>query len=445
MAAGVNPAVTFFQNMNLFRTIFFSWLLYLSSGYAAQAQEQILELYYSGNYDKVIRLSATAIASGDTSYNNHFLKALSEVQIGRTNDAIQTLETAVSIFRDDARLNKMLAGQYYEAGNYLDARSLYTVLIQSDSSDVSSLFKLAEIASFTQHYKKAVSVLRQILDLDSINLNSLLMLGEILNKQQNSGAIVYYIKAYRIYPDNQKVAYALGNLYIQAKMPVKTIPICERILEKDSTSIKFQKLLGFAYYKMGDPAPGIGHFKKAVVLGDSSFFTYKFMGISQYLTVDFDHAIESLQLAVERDSMDAEVHFFLGACLGIGKQKEEAMYHLDKSLELMKPDPNVTSRIYSEQGNIKRLEMEYEKAYELYNKAWESDSTNLMALYLMASILDNSMHLSKEALVDYQRYIDKVDQLPKSDGGNSQIPTIRGIVEDRIIMLKEELFFLDER
>ncbi len=44
------------------------------------------------------------------------------------------------------------------------------------------------------------------------------------------------------------------------------------------------------------------------------------------------------------------------------------------------------------------------------NKAWNTDSSNVMSLYFMASILDNSMHRSKEALVDYQRYIDALDQ-----------------------------------
>ena len=71
--------------------------------------------------------------------------------------------------------------------------------------------------------------------------------------------------------------------------------------------------------------------------------------------------------------------------------------------------------------------------------------SNLMALYFMASILDNSMHRSEEALVDYQRYIDQVDKLPEKNERNPQAVSIRNIVEDRIIALKEELFFLDEQ
>ena len=119
------------------------------------------------------------------------------------------------------------------------------------------------------------------------------------------------------------------------------------------------------------------------------------------------------------------------------------MNHLNKSLQLMQPDPSIVSRIYSEQGNIKRLEMEYEEAYSLYEQAWENDTTNAMSLYFMASILDNSMRLSKEALVVYQRYIDALDRLPEKEN-HKQGTSIRAIVEDRIVSLKEELFFRDE-
>ena len=90
------------------------------------------------------------------------------------------------------------------------------------------------------------------------------------------------------------------------------------------------------------------------------------------------------------------------------------------------------------------MEMEYEEAYSLYEQAWETDSTNVASLYFMASILDNSMHKSREALVDYQRYIDALDQLPEKQE-SSQGVSIRVIVEDRIIALNEEQFFLDEK
>jgi hypothetical protein len=66
-----------------------------------------------------------------------------------------------------------------------------------------------------------------------------------------------------------------------------------------------------------------------------------------------------------------------------------------------------------------------------------------MSLYLMASIRDNSMHLSEQALADYELLIRELDKWGiKSD--EKDMASIRSIVEDRIIDLKEELFFLDQ-
>lgn len=430
--------------MKLYRISLISGIFLLVLTHVMVAQESVLDLYYSGNFSKVIEHTSEAISSGDTAFNNFYLKALAEAQVGKTGDAILTLQHALQLYPDDLRVIRMVAGQYFEAGDYVRAWSSYTALVQTDSADVASWLKLADIASFRQQYNQAVEALQQVLLIDSINLPSLMMMGDILNRHNNSGAVIYYERAYRLYPDNQKAAYALGNWYIKANKAWAAIPICEHILGIDSTSIKFRKLMGYAYYKTGDPAPAIHHFEHALNFGDSTAFTYKFKGISHYLLVDFTGAIESLQLATAKDSMDAEVHFFLGASLATTAAKKEAMDHLDKSLELMMPEPGIESRIYSEQGNIMRLEMKYEKAYAFYNQAWEVDSTNLMALYFMASILDNSMHRSKEALVDYQRYIDELDQLLNSAKTNQQVLSIRTIVEDRIVMLKEELFFLDQ-
>ncbi len=431
--------------MKLLRDCSILGFLILQSLFVINAQETNLDLYYSGSYTEVIEQTFGAIASGDTAFNTHYFKALSEVQLGKTKDAILTLEKCQSLFPNDVRIGQMLAAQYSEAGDYVKALKKYTELVQTDSSDVASWLKLAEISSFRQQYNKAIIALKQVLLIDSLNLNSLMMMGDILHRHNNNCAVVYYERAYSIYPDNQKAAYALGNWYIQANQARKTVPVCEHILTIDSSSIKFLKLMGYANYKMGDPSPAIYHLQYAIELGDSTAFTFKFKGISHYLAADFQGAIESLQVAINKDSLDAEVHFFLGASLGTTTKKSEAMFHLDKSLEHMKPDPSVVSRIYSEQGNIKRLEMEHEKAYELYCLAWEADTTNPMALYLMASILDNSLHRSEESLLDYQRYLDQLDRFPESEKKNPQIPTIRSIVEDRIESLKEELFFLDEK
>ena len=410
---------------------------------ALSAQENLTEIYYSGDYRRVIELSSQQIKSGDTAVNTFYLKALAESQFGQTGTSIATLEDALALHPESKRLQRMLAVQYFEAGDYVRAQDSYRILVEKDSTDVSSWLKLADIASFRQQNGQVIEVLNMVLLIDSINLQGLMKMGDILQRHHHSGAIVYYQKAYELYPDNQNAAYAVGNLHIQHKEAWKAIPVCEDMLRLDTTSIKFSKLLGYAYYKMGEPVEAVRYLEYANQLGDSTAFAFKFKGISHYLTTDFTSAIQSLQMAAGKDSLDAEIHFFLGASLATTKEKTEAMKHLNTSLKLMQPDPSILSRIYSEQGNIKRLEMEYEEAFSYYEKAWEADTTNAMSLYFMASILDNSLRWPKEALEVYQRFIDALDKLPEKNE-SSQAISVRAIVEDRIVTLKEELFFRDE-
>lgn len=407
------------------------------------AQENLTERYYSGDYQRVIELSSQQIEAGDTAVNTFYLKALAESQFGQTGASIATLEDALVLHPDSKRLQRMLAVQYFEAGDYVSAQESYGILVGEDSTDVSSWLKLADIASFRQQNDQVIEALNRVLLIDSINLSGLMKMGDILQRHRHSGAIVYYQKAYNLYPDNQNAAYAIGNLHIQHKEAWKALPVCENMLRLDTTSIKFSKLLGYAYYKMGEPVEAVRYFEYANQLGDSTAFAFKFKGISHYLRTDFTSAIQSLQIAAGKDSLDAEIHFFLGASLATTKEKSDAMKHLNRSLELMQPDPSIVSRIYSEQGNIKRLEMAYEEAFSLYKKAWEADTTNAMSLYFMASILDNSLRKSKEALEVYQRFIDALDNLPEKEESTQGI-SVRAIVEDRIVTLKEELFFRDE-
>lgn len=419
---------------------FFLWMLPAWS----TAQDPLLNAYYEGNYEAVILMCRENLARGDSSFNQYYLQALSQVQLGKTGQAAGTLEEAMLQFPEERSVRKLLAAQYFESGDYLRADSLYSMLVAEDSTDLSAWLKLAEIASARQGYQRSITRLNQVLDLDTSNLKGLMLMGDILTRQDDSIAMVYYQKALRNYPENQQAAYALANLNIQRDMPATAAMICEQILEKDSTNIKFRKLMGFAFYRDGKPHQAIPQFEIATDLGDSTFFTFKYLGISRYLTMDFPGAVPPLEMAVNKDSMDADIHFFIGASLANTTRKEEAMHHLDKALALMQPDPAAVAKIYAEQGNLMRLEMKYEHAYDLYRQSWEADTTRPLPLYYMASILDNSLHRSREALVDYQRFIDQLDQLPVSDRENKQIPTIRDIVEDRIIQLREELFLKDE-
>lgn len=422
----------------------FSFLLIaLLSFDQLMAQPDISSMYEEGRYEEVIAQATKSLDQNDTFQALYYLKALSESHLGRTGRAIHTAEQGRVVHASDVRLGRLLARLYLEAGNYPKAEIHYSWLVKLDSLDQTSWLKLAEIAYFRQHYSHARNALERVLHMDSLNMDALVLMGDILQKQHAAEALPYLERVARHYPENQKAAYTLANWYVQEGRPEKAISVCHKILSSDSTNVRFNKLMGYSMYKSGDHFQAVPYFEKAVALGDESAFCFKFLGISRYLSVDMEGAADALRWASDRDSLDAEIHFFLGASLVHTADKTGAMGHMDRALELLEPDGSVVSRIYAEQANLKRLEESYLEAYALYSRAWEADSTNLMALYLRASIQDNSLHNHDHALEDYRFFLEQLDRQPSAVKGDNAIPTIRSIVEDRITTLKEERFFLD--
>jgi tetratricopeptide (TPR) repeat protein len=410
----------------------------------AFSQTDLNSLYLSGRYDSLITLASAEIQKGDPAPEILSLKALAEVRLGHHSSAIRTLENGTGLYPADLSLKKLLAASHQEAGNMVRAEQAYQQVLALDSLDLSAWLQLARIASFRQDYPSAVYHLRQVLALDSTNLDGLMLTGEALDRLSSSASIMYYAKAFHLYPKNQKAAYALANGYIREEKPAMAVPICRSVLETDTTNIRFNKLLGLAYYRSGKPFEANIYFEDASLLGDSTLFTFKFMGISRYMIMDFHGAAEALRIAVEKDSLDAEIHYILGSSLGNTTEKEAAMYHLGRSLELSMPEAGTVSRIYSEQGNILRLQEKYIESYRHYQMAWEADTTRPLSLYFMASIQDNSLHNLELALTEYERFIKVLDNLPVEEGKEpNQIPTVRSIVEQRIVDIREELFFLD--
>ena len=133
----------------------FCLLLLSQLPHISSAQDLLSERYYQGDFPYVIQSASQRIQSGDTSFTAFYLKALSEIQIGSSNEAIQTLLQAASFHPGDLRLERMLAHQYFESGDYTRAKPIYQALVQQDTSDISSWLKLADIASFRQKISRS--------------------------------------------------------------------------------------------------------------------------------------------------------------------------------------------------------------------------------------------------------------------------------------------------
>jgi predicted Zn-dependent protease len=135
----------------------------------AVAQEDLFLLYTAGAFEKVIDQASVEIESGKASGDEYYLKSLAELQLGRPEQSLRTLEMGVASMPGDRRLVRMKAEQHFDLDDYAGAWSQYEILVRSDSSDLASWLKLAEISMNRQHFHRTVLLLDQLLSPDSVN------------------------------------------------------------------------------------------------------------------------------------------------------------------------------------------------------------------------------------------------------------------------------------
>jgi tetratricopeptide (TPR) repeat protein len=174
------------MSLNRTRPLLFLLLLLIP----VRAQEDLNALYFSGDYERLIHETGAVLDRGDSALEVFSLKARAENQLGRTGDAIQTLEAARALYPEDVSLMRMLAVRYQEAGNMVRAREEYQRIRIRDSLDLSTWLQLARIASFRQDYQVAVHHLQKVLTLDSVNLDGLMLMGESMERLPNTSNIL---------------------------------------------------------------------------------------------------------------------------------------------------------------------------------------------------------------------------------------------------------------
>ena len=177
-------------------------------------------------------------------------------------------------------------------------------------------------------------------------------------------------------------------------------------------------------------------------MGDTSFFSLKYRGLSYFEKKDFEKAINDLRLTREVNKNDEEVCFFLGSALGRTGKNSEGLRFLSEAIDILSPSPNIMSDIFSEMANIYLNLKKYESSLDYLKLAYKSNATPLLS-FKMGQLYDYHLNNKKLAINCYDGYLTMVnepDSIVKDKSFTLDSTIIRN-AEERIIILKEEQFF----
>jgi tetratricopeptide (TPR) repeat protein len=219
--------------------------------------------------------------------------------------------------------------------------SARTFLLQAIKELPQSIFLrllLARSYDAQQQTDKAIAVCDEILHLDSIQLNTLALKAELLEKKNDiPGTIAALEKVHSLVPSNIQLANKLMYQYAETKNP-KALALADTILSKDSMKMTADPLYvkGLYYANIGDNTNALRFFDQTIQRSHRYLNAYIEKGkilLSQKKTTE---ALKVFQLAITVDAAFADAWYWIGKCQEETGQKADAKLSYQKAYSLDK-------------------------------------------------------------------------------------------------------------
>lgn len=342
-------------------------------------------------------------------------------------------------------------------GDIKTALSIYTDLIERDSSDRQSMQKKGKLLLRLEEYKEASLIYSQLLQDDPENYVFNKNMG-ICSYKLNREAMAarYFGMAWFYNKKDMSLPVSIANAYAKLKLPDKALSALKDGLKQDSSCIPILKTAGSIVFAMGNDEEAASYFQKAYNYGDTGAFTNKYLGIAYFNLSRYEEAIPFLRRYYSYDTLNTDATYFLGHALSSWYPKEEGISFLRKTIELSYPEPAFIGSLYAGMALAKEDMNQREEAIEYYKKAMELDPSRsdyylqTAKLYDSRGRIDNDAASSKLALEYFTLYLDieekKLEKTMQERNLKAEEIFSPGIryARNRIKKIREDLFFRGE-
>lgn len=264
--------------------------------------EHAQELVKSGKFqDAATELTelAKVVPNSPVLYN---LLGFSYLQQGRNEEAVENFKRALSLKPDFKPALNNLGGIYLLQGRTQEAIQEFLALVQADPADAQALFNLAR--------------------------------AELVAGQPSAG-IEQLRKAHDAAPGDPSVCLALAQAYVREGQDYKSaIELLNSIRAVMPRSAQWHELVGYSYFKSGDPAQSTAELQIAMDLDPKNQDLY--LELSEVFIANHNGAaaIVLLEAAKKLFPNSARIWFALGIAHLVEEDRPAAERALRKSLEL---------------------------------------------------------------------------------------------------------------
>ncbi len=416
----------------------------------ANAQSETDFLKALENYDYETPIAQIAPACGDSLLTP--LRAQALKAMNRYSEALKEWNSLLKSDSTDTKILIELAECYRQTNRADQASICYAKAVSLQPEN--KFFRQQQIRSLlaAERYEDARDASHAWLERDTVSATGYKYLGMAYegmvmdNPDALGNAFMAYNAAYRRDSlDGQTVAHIAAifnnnNQFADAKEVTETYRL------SDTTSIDVNRQNAKAYCMLKEYKTAVNRYETLKSMGDRSFTTLYYLGISHYGDNWPYGAQENLLEAHKKNPTDVNVLYYLAKSCARTSWKEEGVEYMNKAFDIVVPEDSLMARLYD--GLLECYKYlpkadPYEKI-EAMKEAY-SYTKKYTLFYQIAEIYDRQKDYAN-AVHYYEKYmalVPKNKQVALDDEGNPMpdVDTLYQKARRRVEKIKVEDFF----
>ncbi|MFZ4520538.1 MAG: tetratricopeptide repeat protein [Bacteroidales bacterium] len=392
------------------RSLLFGLLmLFFPAFLGAQEKEplpRVKSLIESCQFSQAISLAELFLSADSSRSDLLLMKGRALAAIFQYREAVVALQQAALLDSMNVKVLNELADAYRQSGD--PARAILTIkrMIRLEPENRFFQLQLANLYYSEEDYRLSADMLLTLYKTDSSSFFVAKQLGNCFNELKRSdSAIRFYRRALRITPFDAYITGKLVNLFIREDNVAMALYWTQLYLSQDSSYLPILKQNGYCFYLLIDFKSSAAQLRKCTMLGDSSKFTMKYLGLSYYKQEKYDSAAPFFRCAFNADTTDAEVCFYCGVSAYRSLAVDTGLVYLKRTLRLLMPSGKFLSTLYSELADANTSKGNADTAVIFLKKALEANPENNTLRFKIAYEFDFHLRQPYEGLPYYRDFL----------------------------------------
>lgn len=332
---------------------------------------------------------------------------------------------------ENESINFKLAKSYEAIGNNPRAIQYYKKITSTNSKATKATYNYAKLLFKTANLKEADSVFYALSIENPSNPNLTYQRGLIKELQQDSTAISFFQKTYKIDSNHVNAVYKIAKLKLKKRRFSEAKPLINKGLSVDSTSIRFLMLKALHSYHTKNYHQAIKDYNVLLKLGKNDEKLHFNLANSYYKVLAIEKAVKQYLILINKFDNKNDVYYFnLGICYSALHYNIKAIKAFESAI-VFKHTPldnefYAIAMAYKYEGNTKQ-------EIKMLEKAISQNPNDEMMQYQLLLAYNRFNKDKKVVLAYYKKYLKKFGETGK----------FQELARHRVSELKKEIHFED--